>query len=371
MEQWKQILLAGAAATSLWAATPPEKQAAILEAAPQTETAPALAKAPSVDAIIDSRIELEGSEEEQKALHHLLTELMRTETGRDSVVRLPPNPEKKLTFSFGETKLGGAYEQAAHTVAMNKSNWTPFDIMAAGHEIQHALLSLDNAGVLASSQDSLKDAFTRGKLEELDAMLKECMIGAQHQKLSGKSSLAHIPRAAIYQSALRAGERKFAALPEAGKNKKAQEYAATQFVKAFWGEDSELPLTPAQKKAVREWNDFYGLQTIQNLHIGQKNPQPSRQNDDFISYYISSLGADITPQYMRENVSRQLFGSPLTFGESEITVLSEGKTVALVRQKQAPRLKETLKNAQIEPPPQAEKQQPGTAARLLRNRGGR
>lgn len=53
----------------------------------------------SADEIIDSRIELEGSAKEQKDLRYLLTELMRTETGRAIITALPENPVQKLKIS--------------------------------------------------------------------------------------------------------------------------------------------------------------------------------------------------------------------------------------------------------------------------------
>lgn len=205
-------------------------------------------------------------------------------------------------------------------------------IGAMAHELHHANQNLDGMFRFQTIH-SLQDGFIINKLSELDAMLKDWVVLNEYREINGGTNRISPTGLTIYQSALRQGEEKFAILPAAEKERAAKEYAASQFIKAFWGADSDLALTPDQVDYINFWNNHYNTQALTVLET-KLNPPHSPDPDKTFDYYLSSMkaGKDITPDYLRKNMMPPAFyGYPLSISDSEIILRAKSENIVLAK----------------------------------------
>lgn len=331
MKKLRTLLLAGSSSLALWGAAPLETQAQEaldLPAARLEETA-----ARSDEDLLAERFEVMGTDEEKAQLNSLLKETLKTPTGREVLLGMPPSSSQKLKLELEPMPQmrGGSYYHDTHEIKMNQLTIDdmPRSVSIFTHETHHARQNLDKMFRPEATQ-SLKDSFIVEQLSELSSALKEAQTAVEYEQASGKP-LKSSDMPLLYKGLLEKGEEIYDAHPEKERKDLANKFARTEFATILWNDSSQLPLTPGMKAGSGLWRDYYTIQATAGMTT-ERGGDPA-EADRMMSYYIDAMGLDaqkITPDYLRETLpTPMLHGHPVSLSADKMAIQTTGKEVPI------------------------------------------
>ena len=345
MNRLKKLFLTSVAATSLLTsfAGSVDYEKGVPQAPVQTYTQQAQKNAP---------ILIKGTNAEKEQLWEMYSEISATPTGEELIQKLNETYErtgKKVTIEITDLDDGtyGAYSGGTNKITINKKYLTNLKLMNSinpqaaksghevitlAHELKHFIQINRTRNETNTTYPNLKDLYIAKKILELETCIQDVVLAAERETMlqsdKKETSEGNEALVSLYRDLTKEGMEKYS-----DDAQKAKRYAKTELAKKLW-ENENLPLhqrvlslfTEVQDKIaydrINHWNFGYDVQANLHLIFSDDCKFSLKKENATILFeeYIKEMGIDLSPNYLRENLTNSLPGYTYSVKDDEIEI---------------------------------------------------